>query len=220
MFEQMPRSRVEIGLIHFERLEDILVNVDFVILFGEQFYDAAEKDYAQVGIAELRSRLKQNLRVRHHRHELRPVLRLVWMPVFVAPPWPCRRAKSGRVRHQMPDRDLAHVTEGIVNCAQFGQVFKYRLVEFQQTAIAQLHDGDAGKRLGDRSPMENRVFVHRVLYFNISEAEELLRDDLPVLNEHEAAADDAVLAHRLLVKGFEFAAGLGEVSWGLTMGHV
>ena len=153
------------------------------------------EDDARIRVAEFAAGFKQNFRVRQHRHQLFPMLRLVRLPVFVAAPGPGRRAKTRRMRHQMFERDLAHIAVRVMDGAECREVFDDRVVEFEKAAITQLHNGNAGEGLRDRSPVIDGAFVNRLLFLLIGEAEEFLRDDLAVLKEHKAAADDAVLAH-------------------------
>ena len=52
---------------------------------------------------------------------------------------------------------------GLWTCAQLRHVLDRRIVERQQPAVAQLHDRDAGERLGDRGPVEDGFFVDAAL---------------------------------------------------------
>src|SRR6185503_14312996 len=81
------------------------------------------------------------------------------------------------------------------------QVLDRRVVERQPAAIAQLHDGDAGERLRNRGPVEDRVFVDAAPGVAVLIALERLVHDAAVLDEHQAAADDARRLHALMVEG-------------------
>ena len=105
------------------------------------------------------------------------------------------------MRHQMPDRDLRDVPERIVDLPQLRHVLDGGIVEREQAAIAQLHDRDAGERLGNRCPVVNRLFVDRALRREILIALERLVDDLAVPHEHQAAAGDVRLPEALVIEG-------------------
>ena len=148
----------------------------------------------------MRARPELQLGVRHHRDDLRPARRLERMPRLVAAPRPGAGAEAGAVRHQVADRHLRDVAERVVDLAQLGHVLDRRIVERQQPAIAQLHDRDAGERLGDRRPVIDRLLVDGALRRAILVALERLVRDRAVLHEHQAAADDAGLLDALMVE--------------------
>ena len=122
------------------------------------------------------------------------------MPRLVAAPRPGAGAEAGAVRHQVADRHLRDVAERVVDLPQLGHVLDRRIVERQQAAIAQLHDRDAGERLGDRRPVKDRLLVNGPLRRRVLEALERLVDDRAVPDEHQAAADDARFSHTLMIE--------------------
>src|ERR1043166_986822 len=98
---------------------------------------------------------------------------------------------------------------------QPGGVFHDRIVEREFAAIAQLHDADRGERLGDRSPVEDRVCVDLAAGGLVGHPVELARQHRVTPDEPERAAHYALAGQR----GVEFLGhglpGLGEVGGSL-----
>ena len=123
------------------------------------------------------------------------------MPRLVATPRPRAGTQSRAVRHQAPDGHLSDVAERIVDLAQFRHVLDGRIIEREPPPVAQLQDGDAGQRLGDRCPVIDRLVVHGPFRREILVADVVLCVDLAAFDEQEAAADDADLLDSSSVQG-------------------
>src|SRR5262249_47288024 len=134
--------------------------------------------------------------------ELFPVLRLERLPLMF-PPGPCCASEPCAVRHQMADGYVAHIAVWIMHGTQFRQVLDYRIIQLQQASVAKLHDRYAGEGLGDRSPVINGVFVYNSVLLLVFEAVEFFRNDLTILNQHEAASNDSMLLQFLFVECLE-----------------
>ena len=104
---------------------------------------------------------------------------------------------------------------GVVYLAQFRNVADGGVVEGKPAAVAQLHDGDGGKGLGDGSPVVGGVGIHRLASLAARLAKEELRCRLLLVNEGKPAAHDAVpgeLSVKARVKR-------GDSGLGLTVGR-
>src|SRR5204863_7100704 len=100
VLEQVVRRRVEVTSVHFERFQDVLVDVNFVIVSAQFFDYFSQENNSRIRITEFAPRLEQDLSERKHRYELRIFGRLKWFQIFALVPRPRRTAKTRRVRHQ------------------------------------------------------------------------------------------------------------------------
>ena len=69
------------------------------------------------------------------------------------------------------------------------------IVEREPAAIAQLHDGNCGKRLGDRAVMEERSFGYRFVGGAIRKAMLVMLGYVPVLYHQHAGTNNFVAIH-------------------------
>src|SRR6185503_1578833 len=104
---------------------------------------------------------------------------------------------------QLPKRYFAHVAVRIVDCAQLRQVFEDWVIELQSSAIAQLHDRNSRERLRDGRPVIDSVLVHRLLLFDIRFSRKISGNNLALMDEHEAASDNAMPLQTLFVELLE-----------------
>lgn len=114
------------------------------------------------------------------------------LPRAALGPRPGTALQSGGVRQQHPDGDAVGRTIGIVDQPELGYPAGGGVVEVELPLVAQLHDGNAGKRLGDRTPVEEGALVDPPSGCPVGEAVVVAGQDLPVPNECRAGADDAV----------------------------
>src|SRR5262249_54312918 len=202
---QVPRRHVEVAAAHAERPQHVLLGVDLVLVARELRDRARGEHDARVAVREPAARRELDLRVGHHRDQLRPLRRLVRVPVLVAAPRPRRAAEAGRMRQQVAKRDRADVAERIVHGAQLGREVDGLLVEPQEPAVAQLHQRDARERLRAARPVEDRVAVDRALLLAVGEAVRGEAELVGAAHEQQAAADDAVLLARAVEAGLDLA---------------
>ena len=127
----MIRSGVEVTLIHLERFQDVLIDINLVIVERQAFNYLPEKNYSQIRITETASRFEKNFRKRQHRFDLRVFLRLERLPVFPVFVRKSRITKTRAVIHQLANRDFAHFAVRIMHGFELGQIFCDRIVQFQ-----------------------------------------------------------------------------------------
>src|SRR5262245_50428258 len=95
VLEQVIWRGVKVAVIHLERLKDIFVDIDLVIV-AAQFLDyLSQKDYPRVRVAEFAARLKEDLGIRQHRDKLFVSRRLERLPVLALGPRPRAAPKPG-----------------------------------------------------------------------------------------------------------------------------
>jgi hypothetical protein len=109
-------------------------------------------------------------------------------------------AKTAAVRHEVPDLHLRDVAERVVDGPEFGDELDHRIIERQQPAIAQLHDGDARERLRDGRPVIDGLRVDRPLRLDVLVSLARVRHHAAVVDDHQAAADDARFSKVLTVE--------------------
>src|SRR5579884_2155850 len=69
-------------------------------------------------------------------------------------------------------------------------VLHQRIIQRQKPAIAQLHDGDAGKSLRNRSPMIGRIFIHGLRLALPPVV--VIQNDRAITNQHKTTAHNSV----------------------------
>ncbi len=115
---------IEVAGSHFERLEDVLVDVDLEVIAAQPLDDLTEKDIAEIGVAPTAARGEGDVGVGEHRFNLRPFGGLEGLPVavggVVAIPGPGRIAETGAVGEQVADCDGVNRAVGVVYLAEFG----------------------------------------------------------------------------------------------------
>src|SRR5262245_59745260 len=105
--------------------------------------------------------------------------------------------------HELTNCDGAHRPVRIVYFGKLRDVLDDRIIELKKAAIAQLHNGYCRKCFRDRGPVINRVLVYWLLLFDVCKTIEMTINDCTVLDQHETAAYDAVLAQTFLIERLE-----------------
>src|SRR5919198_4637715 len=82
---------------------------------------------------------------------------------------------------------------------EFGHIFDYGVVEREQSAIPELHDGDARQGFGYRGPVIDGLFINGAVMLGVRQPVEIFSNDLIVSDEEKAAADDALPPHLILI---------------------
>ena len=82
-------KKFKIAFVHLQRLEDILVDIDLVIVGGQQLSHPPERDNSWIRIAVTASRFEKDLGVGQHGRQLGPELRFVRLPFLSIFPNPC-----------------------------------------------------------------------------------------------------------------------------------
>jgi len=201
--------------VHLERLEDVLVDVDFEVVAAESFDDLAEEDVAEVGITPAAAGRESDVGVGKHGGNLAPLGGLEGLPVavggVVAVPRPGGVAEAGAVGEQMANGDGVNGTVSRVHLAQLGDVLHGRIVEGEQAAVAQLENGDGGHGLGDGGPVVGGVGVDGARGLLLRLAVEDLGCGRGAAHKGEAAADNTVAGEH----GFKAGLKRGELCLGL-----
>jgi hypothetical protein len=96
------------------------------------------------------------------------------------------------VRQQHAERDVPDRALGRVDLAQLRQPGDDAVVEREEAAVPELHDGDGGERLGDGRPVVDGALVHGLAQLAVGEAAEVPCRHPAVLHQHRAGTDDAV----------------------------
>ena len=117
---------------------------------------------------------------------------------------------------QVPDRHVLDCPEAVTHFAQLGNVLDDGIVEGEQSAIAQLHDGDRGKGLGDRGPMEDRVRVYRAGGLDVGQTVEVSSQHRVSSKDHQSAPHDPLGFEGSFVEGPGF--GPGPLECGASLG--
>src|SRR5215472_2449069 len=123
-------SFIKIGSIHFQRFQNVFIDVDLVFIAAEPLDNLPQENKAKIGIAVTTAGFEFDFGVGEHRDDLRPGCRLEWMPWFIATPRPGRRSKTAAVREQMSDRYCLNRSELIVDRAELWNVFHDRVIKF------------------------------------------------------------------------------------------
>src|SRR5262249_48475950 len=95
--------------------------------------------------------------------------------------------------------------------AKFRQVFHNRIIKFEQATVTELHNGNSCEGFGDRSPMEYRFLVNHLLFLLVRHSIEIPENNLVVMHEKKATADDPMMLKSFFVKSLERFVTLLEI---------
>src|SRR5262249_32102838 len=98
-------------------------------------------------------------------------------------------------------RHLRDIAVRVVHEAQLRHVLHRRVVQREVSAVAKLHDRDAGQRLRDRGPVIDRLLVDGAPGREILIALEGAMNRGAAADEHQTAADDAGVLDALVIEG-------------------
>jgi len=192
--------------VHFERLEDVFVDVDFEVVAGEALDDLAEEDVTKVGVGPAVAGRESNVRVGQHGGDLGPAGGLEGLPVAVGGVV----AVQGQVGLRKPAEWVSRWRMVIWSMGRsrsapgaVRDVFHSGVVEREQAAVAQLQDGDGGEGLGDGGPVVGGLGVDGLRGLPAGLAEEELRGWRGAMDEGEATADYAVAGEGGFKAGLE-----------------
>ena len=211
--QEVVGGGVEIAGVHPEGFEDVFVDIDFVVVVGDDFDDAADEEEAEVGVAVAGAGLEFDVEVVEDGFELLPA-----GPGLVPGEGDDEGGvlEAGGVGHEHFEGDGVGVVIGVVDVFEGGDVFDDGVVEAEFAFLLELHGGDAGEGFGDGAPAVDGVFIGGGLVLFVGQAEMGFEDGLVGPEDDQGAADDVMIGHEFLVGLGDGVAGGGEV--GLSEG--
>ena len=87
------------------------------------------------------------------------------------------------------------VVNGNFGIGESGQIFFYRVLEFEQILLFHLLDGYCCEDLTYRPGIEEGVFIERYLFFPVGKTQAVFVDDLSVLGYQYVAIELPVFMH-------------------------
>ena len=196
----------EVGIGHPQRFEDVAGDELHIVLAGDDLDDAPENGDADVAVDPLRARLIFQVLagVRGHR-----VLQGQAQGPFIVGDVADRvRLEARSMVHQLPDSGWVFRRMGrngaVGQLLIDGDVFKLGQVvvdgsaQIELALLDQHHRRDAGKVFGHGHDLEDCVFAHRLVVFDIGETDSVKGDDLAVAGDEVDCAGDHPLIDQLL----------------------
>ncbi len=183
--------RIEHGVGHAQRLEDVVVRVIRNHLPAEAMDQLAHQDEIDIAIDEVCAGRAGGLDgVRHLQRGLVAAPRLVQREIG---------RQAGEMRHQVANGDLAVARPGIPGCHWVMRSFRRNL----PSSKSLIQGGGGGHHLGERGEIEDGVRRHRLH-----------------LGHHGAVAVRLSVNHLAVVPHYQHGAGEAAISDGLVNGGV
>jgi len=188
--QEVLRRAVEVGALHPQGLQDLLLDVDLVRLPADPLDRLADEDVGGVRVGEARARREVDPGVGHHCRELLPPGGLEGVPGFVPAPGPGGGPEARGVAQSVAEGDRLHRSEGVVDFLELRNPADEGVVQGHHPTVPELHEGHGREGLGDRRPVEDGAGVHLPVRVHVGEAVVQAAQNLSPAHEIDAPAHD------------------------------
>ena len=97
------------------------------------------------------------------------------------------------MRKQMADGYPGNPIVFAVNARELRNIFYDGIIERKFFTVAQLHDGDCGKRLGHGCPVKDGVRIYRLMSGFVSQAHRMSLDNAAFVKQQVSCANNSIL---------------------------